>query len=190
MKNPSLPIAAGCSGMALILAVLACFAPQAITYPWQLLLCHLGIGLAVVLLGLAGIAFCSHFGGQRRWHPALLLILPLLILAPLAILAAGLSVFSPYRVELSNHNAHAVTQIRIHGGGVDLACGELAPGARLSRVFWIQGDGTLRLEAKIQARPIDAEIDGYVTSGVGGDLELDIDDKGVVRVRSESGREL
>jgi hypothetical protein len=177
--------------MALILAVLGCFASQAITHPWQLLLCHLGIGLATVLLGLAGFAFISHFWvGQRRWHPALLLIMPLLILAPLAILFAVIFVFAPYWVDLSNHHAQAVTQIRIHGGGVDLACGDLAPGASLSRVFWIQGDGTLKMEAKIGGRLIEEEIDGYVTSGVGGDLEIEMDDKGVLKVCSESGRDL
>ena len=81
-------------------------------------------------------------------------------------------------------------QIRIHGGGVDLACGELAPGASLSRVFWIQGDGALRLAARIDGRRMDAEIDGYVTNGVGGDLEVDIDDKGMLKVCAESGRDL
>jgi hypothetical protein len=98
------------------------------------------------------------------------------------ILSAAIAIETRYTVTIHNHSSHPIEQARIEGGGVTVSFGAVAPGASVRRTFHFQDDGTLEFSGVYQGRIVGRQIESYVTSGLGGDTEIALDESGRLRV--------
>lgn len=96
--------------------------------------------------------------------------------------AGALYLETRYTVSVTNASHATLHEVRIHGGGVDEGLGSIAPGKTARCSFWIDHDGELVLTARRGPETIEADVEGYVTNGMGGDAAVTVGDGGAVEV--------
>jgi hypothetical protein len=117
-------------------------------------------------------------------------VLPLCLLLvnfPVAVVLAMAAIDLETRYDLAVHNESQarVTDLALSGGGIDSDLGSLDPGTHLRLSFRIRGEGRLDLTFVQNSSRFETIVDGYVTTGLGGNKLIRILPEG--RVVIEDG---
>jgi hypothetical protein len=88
--------------------------------------------------------------------------------AAAAIILAVIHIESQYTVIVDNQSDGAIEEFTLSGGGVRFSFGTIEPDTRVRRSFRIQRDGVLMCSGIHRGKPLEAQVDGYVTNGMGG----------------------
>ncbi len=129
-----------------------------------------GTGL-VALLRYVWISRDDASVKPRRRRLATLLCAALLLVnfpAAAGITVAAIAIETSYTVIVHNATDRPLQNVHVVGGGRDIDLGTIGPRGSARRRFWIKHDGILELSAMSGAHPLSEQIDGYVTSGMGG----------------------
>jgi hypothetical protein len=84
------------------------------------------------------------------------------------IIVAVIALGTRYTVVVHNTLQQPLEDVRVFGGGCEVAFGTLSPGGVVRHSFWIRHDGTLEFHAVGGSTTYAQTIDGYVTNGMGG----------------------
>lgn len=95
--------------------------------------------------------------------------------AAFAIVVAAILIETRYTVTIQNQTSSSATDLRIHGGGCDIAIANVSPHDSTSRSFWIQHDDRLEFSLQLNGQERTHIIEGYVTHGQGGSKTVTID---------------
>jgi hypothetical protein len=85
-------------------------------------------------------------------------------------------------VDVVNRSSIAIEDLELKGGGADAALDSLQPSARLRHCFETGPEGALVLRFRFDNRAVEYIVDGYITSGEGGEAVAEILDDGSVSV--------
>lgn len=151
-------------------------------------------GVFVFLCGIACLT-ASRFdrplgevGGSRRETlrriTALLILLSNFPVAASIVVAVD-TIRTRYVVTIVNHGSVPLDNVMVSGGGVEIYFGSVAPGAIAERWFNIRTDGKLVFRARRAGEDVDGTIEGYVTNGLGGDMEVTFNRDGSIEVRDK-----
>ena len=152
-------------------------------------------GLASFVIGaIALVRYCwaacrSADPSRRNWVPAAVACAALLLMNfPTAggIIAAVIAIETRYSVVVHNASPHALSDVRVYGGGCEADLGTIPPGGFARRSFWIQRDGELEFRAASSSTTHHLLIDGYVTNGMGGRTEVVVEPNGSISVSNGS----
>jgi hypothetical protein len=159
--------------------------------PWLMLagLYTIICGLVLFLIGSSALAYYyRHAKSQtdlRRVRIATIAC-GLLLLANFpvaaAITLAAVSIETRYVVVIHNHSQQPLRDARLIGGGCDSPLGTIPPGAAVTRSLWFHRDGELQLVATYQGSPRLETVEGYVTSGAGGQARVTLNEAGKLHV--------
>jgi hypothetical protein len=139
------------------------------------------VGLALFAVGAGCLLFQSmrdeSSSGQQPIDAGLqnLLVACLLLVNFPAALVYGLSameVMSRYTLQISNDSGRPVERFSLSGPNLKVDLGEIPVGAMIENVVDFRGEGQLLFSAEIDGEVIDGIVDGYVSSGIGGDTKL------------------
>lgn len=101
---------------------------------------------------------------------------------------SAIDVYARYTVRVRNQSDRIVESFVVTGPGTSVEIGPIASGERAEAHLHFRGDGTLRFAARQQDRDFTGEIDGYVTTNIGGDKTITIGPHGSVDMREEKSR--
>ena len=73
-----------------------------------------------------------------------------------------------YVVVVRNESSRPISAIQVFGGGASASIDELGPHSEASRWLWISVDGELKMTARLEAGPVEQDLDSCVTSNLGG----------------------
>jgi len=149
-------------------------------------------GLVAVALGFA--CLCVHVARSRitrhlSWGAAAReCVLPLSLLLINFPAACGytwtaIAIETRYVVTVTNESSFTVNGFVVRGGGCEADFDVLLPGERRSRGFHIQHDGDLQYEGAVGGTQVHGVVDGYVTPGLGGRMNILIRSQESVEVR-------
>ena len=100
-----------------------------------------------------------------------------------AAITGAMVISAQYKVTITNESALALEAARITGGGIDEYVGPIAPGKTVSRSFYIEHDGELVLTGMQGDDNVRKVIDGYVTNGMGADIEIVLKPDGSISLK-------
>lgn len=142
------------------------------------------IGCVALLMHFALEAKALYSTRRAAWSRGLRALFLLLVNFPAAavILSAAIFLESQYTVTIHNRTPHPLQQTRVEGGGVHVEIGTIPPGDSERRALRFMGDGNLRFTARYQGKTIERQVEGYVTSGLGGDAEIILTERNGVKV--------
>jgi hypothetical protein len=147
---------------------------------WGMILFVIGVG---ALGGYWMVVRASQARPRRFWLSMSLCAGLLLSNFPVAagLIAAVIAIETRrFVVTIRNDSEETLREIRIVGGGRDVALEPIAPGNVGSRSIWIRGDGELVLHFRRGNSRQDALIAGYVTGEQGGEVVVVIEPDGRV----------
>jgi hypothetical protein len=129
-----------------------------------------------------------EIGGSRRESRrriiALLIILSNFPVAASIVVAVDL-IHTLYAVTIVNRGSVPVDNVVVAGGGVEIEFGSVAPGTTSERWFHVRNDGELVYRVRRGGEDVDGTIEGYVTNGFGGDMEVTFNHDGSIVVRDK-----
>jgi len=132
------------------------------------------------------IEYLRTIGGIGFVAAASILGLAILSFALIIIAVVILHPRGYYCAEIVNRSSEKVDLITLSGGGADATLGDLAPSAGLRHCFQTGPEGALFLSFRQDGQHHKATVDGYITSGTGGEAVVEINDFG--RVSVEKGQ--
>jgi hypothetical protein len=157
------------------------------------------IGVILVPFGFAflnqstSITADSEYRSRPRGRLKVVLAVCLLFINfPLAfgIIIAVDNIKTRYYVTVVNESNHSMEKAVISGGGVSVELGTIFPGEKITRYFLIKGEGTLVCEYAYDGVRRKSVIDGYVCSGMGGDVLVHLRRDGDFAVDDVFGRQI
>ena len=157
------------------------------------------VGLFIVMFGLLYLArFCyfafnsSNVPRYQAWLMTLgsLALMISNFFVAVAIIVGVFIVFSAYTVVVINESEQPLTNVRVSGGGCDVAFGSrISPGSSAWRMFWIKhDDGQLLFEANSDRRVYKEAIPEYVTGNLGGHLKITVLPNETIAVEHSTSR--
>lgn len=145
-------------------------------------------GAACVAVGLCCLAiYVASVWSKRRTVRAVIVVLfYLACFASAGVVAWSANLlYTRHTATVTNLGKVTLDDVRIEGGGVQVALGTLEPGTSAEASFWVERDGRLDLYANRDGRPVHVVINGYVTHSLQGQhYDITIDATGKVRLRS------
>ncbi len=95
---------------------------------------------------------------------------------------------NPYIVRVFNDSDQPVESLVVTGPGVRIELGPVAPGSHVEKYFYPRGEGSLELSARQMGVQIDGQVDSYVTTGAGADINIRIKPSGLFEVQRHAYR--
>ncbi len=184
-------IAVLCGALPLAIGVLTFTTWLLVRAPWLMLagLYTIGIGLLLFLIGASALAYYYRRAQTqtdlRRVRIATIACGVLLLAnfpVAAAIVLAAMSIETRYVVVVHNRAQQPMADARLFGGGCDSPLGTIPPGATVTRALWFHCDGELQLAATYEGMPRLETVEGYVTSGGGGQARVTLDEAGRMHV--------
>lgn len=151
-------------------------------------------GVAAFFVGAVALArvcwlACRSPNIPRKRHVLAILACIALLLANVAmaggIIAAVIAMKTRYLVIIRNDSTHVLSGIRVRGGGCEARLGAISPNGATRRSLWIQQDGSLEFLAVSGTTALTHTIDGYVTTGMGGQTTVVINRDASISVRHQ-----
>ncbi len=99
---------------------------------------------------------------------------------------SAIDVVTHYTVDVENESDRRIESFVITGPGIRAELGPIAPGRRVQRHFQFLGDGTLDFAAQQQDVQFRGQLDGYVTSGLGGEKSIVVRPDGDYELRPDA----
>lgn len=90
-----------------------------------------------------------------------------------------------YTVRIRNDSGIAVESFVVTGPGTSVELGPIAPRELAETHLHFRGDGSLRFAARQGERDFGGDLDGYVTTGLGGEKTVSVGPNGAFRVDDE-----
>jgi hypothetical protein len=97
---------------------------------------------------------------------------------------SAIDVSTRYTVRVFNDSDRPIESLVVSGPGVRVELGPIAPGQRTRRHIHFHGDGTLDFSARQQELRLSGQLEGYVTSSMGGDKSIRVRESGVYEIQS------
>ena len=163
---------------------------------WDVLM---SCGMVTILVGpilfLIGAVYLSQFLSAARESKLIKerrVMLQLIIAGtilfvnfPVAVVlvVAAERVMTRYVVTIVNESNQRIDDFHVTGGGIDANFGSVLPGTSKKRGFNIKGDGVLKFSGIRSGKPLNGDVDGYVTNGMGGDTTVIFKPDGTVETK-------
>jgi hypothetical protein len=97
-------------------------------------------------------------------------------------------VYTRYTVRVRNDGERTTESFVVTGPGTSVEMGPIAPGEHAEAHLRFRGDGSLRFAARQQDRDFGGELDGYVTTNLGGEKTIRLGPHGAVEILDEVPR--
>lgn len=96
---------------------------------------------------------------------------------------SAIDVSTRYTVRVLNDSDRPIESLVVTGPGIRVELGPIAPGQRTRQHIHFRGDGALDFSARQQELQFSGQLEGYVTSGLGGYKSIRIKQKGVYEIQ-------
>ena len=99
---------------------------------------------------------------------------------------SAIAVSTRYTIRVYNDSDQPIESLVVTGPGVHLELGPINPGQRTRRHIYFRGDGALEFLARQQELMFSGQLEGYVTSGLGGDRSIRVRQRGVYEMQPKA----